>query len=364
MGRGESKPVGKTPDKESNANDKAQAQDDLAVLMKAMAQAMETMTTALSEKMIGAISDLKASLVASGRICDELNSSSQDEYARPDKAMGSKCTQGLASGFPYERSTQDLMLGHGPGPSPVRIQLEKYTGMSTKTLPANWMRSYESMASLQNWSDQHKIMMLRFYLADEAITWFDNQQGLETRPWSETRDRFEKYFSQDKVVTPKMVLEKEWDPKTSSFYEHYREMLRLFEISGLQAAWRTKVLKTSLPPFYARMCSGVETDDADEWYQRAAGIISSLPKYEAKPMVQSKFKAIAAVQEVKTLSRKEPDDIGDKTEVRSRCLYCCQTNPNHKLEDCFCHPRKLSAEINMLAEADDILDEADLENGD
>lgn len=220
------------------------------------------------------------------------------------------------------------------------------------------MRSYEALASLQNWPDEYKKTMLRFYLADEAVTRSDNQlsQGLGAGPWYEIRQRFERYFSQGLVITPKAVLTREWDPKASSFYEHYKEMLRLFEISGLQDSWRTKVSKTSLPPYYARMCSGFERSDADEWYQRAAAIISSLPKYEAKSATRSAVKAIAAVEDVETLSRRSPTDKHDVTNDPSKCLFCCQINPNHKLEDCFCHPRKLRAavarrNINVLEEA-------------
>lgn len=281
-----------------------------------------------------------------------------------------------AMGPSYDRPSS---YGYGPASGPVKIHLERYTGLGTKTLPASWMRSYEAMSSLHNWSDHHKLTMLRFYLADEAVTWFDNQitQGMGTLSWSEIKDRFERYFSQDKVVTPKMVLTKEWDPKTTTFYEHYKEMLRLFEISGLQDSWRVKVLKTSLPPYYVRMCSIVETADADEWYQRAASIISSLPKYEAKTGGRSQLKTMAPIPDIKALARRAPIDKHDKTEDPSKCLFCSQINPNHKLDDCFCHPRKLKAamakrnihmitsdETDNLDLEEDILTEEDLEEGD
>lgn len=154
------------------------------------------------------------------------------------------------------------------------------------------------------------------------------------------------------------MLTKEWDPKTSSFYEHCKEMLRLFESSGLQDSWRAKVLKTSLPPYYARMCKGIKNCDADEWYQRAACIIISLPKFEAKSVPRTQVKAVDAIQDIETLARKAPIDKHDVTGDPSKCLFCCQISPNHKLEDCLCHPRKLRAamarrNINVLEEISD-----------
>lgn len=329
--------------------------DDQAALIKAMMQAMESLTNSLTDKVTAAITDLKSSLANERR--QEVPLASPDDYARPDKIHRSEFSHGLS----FDRPSYGF--GGGPAPGIGKIQLERYTGVGTKTLPSNWIRSYETMASLQQWTNQHKITMLRFYLADEAVTWFDNQmsQGMGTMSWNEIKARFEKYFNQDKVVTPKAVLTKEWDPKSSSFYEHYKEMLRLFEISGIQESWRIKVLKTSLPAYYARMCSGVETDDVDEWYQRAANIISSLPKFDAKTGVKSPVKTVAAV-DLKSLAKRAPVDMHDKTDDPSKCIFCCQINPNHKLEDCFCHPRKLRAaigrrNINVLEESDDANDE-------
>lgn len=375
MGRAESKTATVAQEKkaeEKSSKNIAQSADDQAAVVKAMMQAMETLTLTLTEKVTAAIADLKSSLP---RTQDPVMGYNEG-FGRPEKATRPEYHQGQSADLSYDR--QSYGYGFGQGPSSVKIQLERYSGTGTKTLPANWMKSYEAMASLQHWSEQYKTTMLRFYLADEAVTWFDNQMshGTGTMPWYELKERFEKYFSQDKIVTPKMVVSKEWDPKTSTFYEHYKEMLRLFEISSLQDSWRVKVLKTSLPPYYARMCSGVETTDADEWYQRSANIISSLPKFEAKPTMRPPVKAVAAMQDIKTLARKSPVDVHDRTDDPSKCLFCCQLNPNHKLEDCFCHPKKLKAaigrrNINVLEEADrvddeatDVLTESDLEDSD
>lgn len=365
MGRSD-KPTSKACEVKTMSTD--QGSDDQAVLSKAMVEMIEVMTARWTEKMAAAIEDLKTSLCDKGRTLEPSLQSNQEGFVRPEKT-----NRGLTTGFSERPS---FGLGPGPGLSQMKIQLERYSGTGTRTLPANWMRSYEAMASLQNWSDQYKITMLRFYLADEAVTWFDNQtsQGFETMSWYEIKQRFEKYFNQEQVVTPKEVLSKEWDPKTSSFYDHYKEMLRLFEISKLQDSWRVKVLKTSLPSFYARMCSGVETNDSDEWYQRAASIISSLPKFETNPVARTQVRALAAIQDIKALARNAPSDRHDSTEDPSKCLFCCQINPNHKLEDCFCHPRKLrdiirKPDINMLKEMTkekdfDVLSEADLEDND
>lgn len=347
------------PPSESGESDLSTARrsDDPTVLIKTMMQMMTNLTAAIVDLKISASEDKKTP------------DASLNEFSRPEKARRSEHSRGFTTGPFNDRPAYDC----GPGPGRM-IQLERYSG-NTKTLPANWMRSYEAMATFQNWSDQCKASMLRFYLADEAVTWLDNQLsvGPGTLPWYELKQRFEKFFSQDQVTTPKAVLEKEWDPKTSSFYEHYREMLRLFEISGLQDSWRVKVLKTSLPPYYARMCSGIETNDTDEWYKRAANIITSLPKFEPKATARTQVRAVAAMQDMRAISRKAPVDMHDTTDDPSKCLFCCQINPNHKLEDCYCHPRKLRAaitrrNINVLEEqnedSSEVLSEADLEEED
>lgn len=209
---GQGKPPNKATERESSVTSRtAVTADDQTELMKMMTQTIESVTTALSEKMTTAIADLKSSLLDKDRPSGEALGQHPEDFARPEKATRQEYPRGIMTGPTYERPS--LGFGFGQGPSQPKIHLERYSGLSTKTLPANWMRSYEAMASLQQWSEQYKITMLRFYLADEAIIWFDNQisLGLGTRPWYEIRERFEKYFNLDKVVTPKMVLGKEWE---------------------------------------------------------------------------------------------------------------------------------------------------------
>lgn len=352
---------------ESSTTGTVAESDDQSVLVKTMMESIEAMNTRLidnlTEKMGNIITDLKSCLLDT-KIQETTSQANQEELARPFK------------GFTTESVNERPLHGLGQWQRQRNkdLPLDKYAGTSTKILPANWIKSYETMASLHNWTEQYMVTVLRFYLTDEALTWYDNQatHGIETMSWYQVKQRFEKFFSQDQVVTPKAVLNKEWDPKVSSFYEHYRDMLRLFEVSKLQDSWRVNVLKTSLPPYYIRMCSGIETDDTDEWYRRAANIISSLPKFEPKTSVR----AVATVHEIKALARTAPIDKHDGTDDPSKCLFCCQLSPNHKVEDCFCHPRKIRAaiarrNINVLEETNEeenhdesILTEADLEDED
>lgn len=261
--------------------------DDQSAMMKSLVATLEKMEASLAE--------IKSMLTTNQQPGREVTPEDNPIYVgvgRPGKMLGPDTCRNL----PQERSqaTYGLSYGRRPGPGPSlrfpdqKIQLERYSGTSTKTLPANWMRNYERMAFLKDWPEEHKASMFPFYLADEASTWYDNHVSQESMAWTEVRDRFISFFNQDKIVTPKMVATKEWDPKAATFYEHFKEMMQLFEFSGTPQSWRTQLLQTSLPPYYGRMCSGVEEVDTELWYKRAAKIICNLPTYEGKPFFKAK----------------------------------------------------------------------------
>lgn len=326
MGQSEHRGFGLTTDQhqEPSPNASDSGTEDQSATLRTLTSAMEKMATSIAE--------IKT-LLSSDQHYKE---TTYEEYDRPGpSAFGpDKSRVPRETRFPTYETNYGLRPRLHPGASDPKIQLDKYTGTNTKTLPANWMRNYERMAYLEEWSEVYKANMLPFYLADEASTWYDNHISQERMAWTEVSSRFVSFFNQDKIVTPKMVATKEWDPKETTFYEHFKEMMRLFEFSETPQSWRTQLLQTSLPPYYGRICSGVEETDTESWFKRAAKIISNLPKYEGKVFGKTKdVKGVHAIHDIKALARQAPVDPHDRTEDPSKCLFCNQVNPNHKLED-------------------------------